>query len=187
MGILAPDMSRTGLQNLTLVLGGARSGKSAFAEDLVADAGARPVYIATAEARDGEMHSRIAAHRARRGSAWDLRELPRATGADMRGLTDPALFDCLTLWLSNTMEAGDDWHAHAADLIAGFRASPAPVVAVSNEIGLGLVPDTALGRAFRDAQGTLNQMVAAEADTVIFVAAGLPLYLKGAGVSGRGS
>lgn len=168
--------------SLTLVLGGARSGKSAWAEALVERLSPQRIYVATGEARDAEMADRITAHRDRRGRGWRTIEAPRAEGRDVAGAgaEGAVLFDCLTLWLSNAMEAGVDWRAEAEALIAAMATSAVPVVAVSNEIGLGLVPETPLGRAFRDAQGALNQMVAEHADRVVFVAAGCPLALKGA-------
>jgi len=169
------------LPRLTLVLGGARSGKSRYAEELTKPAGAKAIYIATAQALDEEMRRRIAAHRARRDQAWTTVEAPlelvHALGALDPG--GPALVDCLTLWLSNVMLAKRDLVRECDGLIAALRACAAPVVAVSNEVGLGIVPGTTLGRAFRDAQGILNQRVAALADRVVLMSAGLPLVLKG--------
>lgn len=163
------------------VLGGARSGKSRFAEALAAATGRPLRYIATAEALDAEMAERIAAHRAARGPHWTTVEAPldleRAI-AEARP-EEAVLVDCLTLWLSNLMLAGRDPAAALAALTGGLRAATGPLALVSNEVGLGLVPETPLGRAFRDAQGRLNQAVAAEADLVVFMAAGLPLALKG--------
>ncbi len=163
----------------TLILGGARSGKSAYAESLLA--GAPALYLATAQARDGEMGDRIARHRARRGADWTTLEEPLdLTGALSRHLTPdrPALVDCLTLWISNLMEAGRDVEAATAGLCRLLADPPGPVVLVSNEVGMGLVPETALGRAFRDHQGRVNQEVAQACRRVVFVAAGLPLMLK---------
>lgn len=166
---------------LTLVLGGARSGKSHWGERLVrAAAGAgTPVYVATAEALDDEMAERIARHQAERGRDWRTVEaphdLPAAVRAECRGAM---LVDCLTLWLSNRLLADADLAADRAALLDALAARSGPTVAVSNEVGLGLVPDNRLGRAFRDAQGTLNREVAARADCVLFVAAGLPLAMK---------
>lgn len=185
-----------------LILGGARSGKSAHAERLggawAAARAADRVYIATAEALDGEMRDRIARHRADRGDAWRTVEAPRELAAAIGREAAPdrvVLIDCLTLWLSNEMLADEAaWSGAAADprrraemaldgrvgaLIDAFTAAPGLVVAVSNEVGYALAPTTALGRAFRDAQGRLNQRVAAAADHVALVAAGLPLALKG--------
>lgn len=165
----------------TLVLGGARSGKSSFAETLVTASGLTRVYVATAAAGDDEMRARIAHHRDRRGAGWTTREveldlvdtLARDSAADAA-----VLVDCLTLWLSNLMHAGRDAAREGAHLADWLRGAPGPVVLVSNEVGLGLVPETPLGRAFRDAQGRLNQTIAAAVSDVAFVAAGLPLWLK---------
>lgn len=166
----------------TLVLGGARSGKSAFAERLVRARGGKPVYLATATAGDEEMRVRIARHRQDRGGAWHTIEEPLALAEALERASEAAqavLIDCLTLWLANLMLAGRDPATEAPRLVAALGRCRGPVTLVSNEVGLGLVPDTALGRAFRDAQGRLNQQVAAAAARVVFVAAGLPLWLKG--------
>jgi adenosylcobinamide kinase/adenosylcobinamide-phosphate guanylyltransferase len=165
----------------TLVLGGARSGKSAFAERLVGEARATLIYLATATAGDDEMRDRIAHHRARRGDGWQTIEEPLAL-VDALARTDGTdaaiLVDCLTLWLSNLMHAGKDVEAETRQLAALLRDARGDIVLVSNEVGLGLVPETSLGRAFRDAQGRLNQAVAAAVTNVAFVAAGLPIWLK---------
>ncbi|SET58711.1 bifunctional adenosylcobinamide kinase/adenosylcobinamide-phosphate guanylyltransferase [Oceanicella actignis] len=166
------------MARVALILGGARSGKSARALALT-----RPprVFLATAQALDEEMAARIAAHRAERGPDWTVVEEPleltralAAHAAEGRCV----LVDCLTLWLSNLMAAGRDPEAEAAALAAALPALPGEIVFVSNEVGMGLAPMNALGRAFRDAQGRLNQTIAAVADRVEFVAAGLPLTLK---------
>ena len=178
--------AQTGLlPALTLVLGGARSGKSRHAEALVlahAEAvGAQPVYIATAEAGDGEMADRIAEHRARRGKCWRNEEAPLALAEAISGCADtgqPVLIDCLTLWLSNVMLAERDIAAETAGLLDCLANAPGPVVCVANEVGLGIVPEHPLGRSFRDHAGRLNQQVAARADRVDFIAAGLPITLK---------
>ncbi len=167
---------------VTLVLGGARSGKSAHAERLVLGLGPTPVYIATAEAHDQEMAERIARHRAdRAGRGWltveEPLDLPAAILREARE-GRAVLVDCLTLWLSNLMLAGHPVAEAQARLVGALAEAEAPVVLVSNEVGLGLVPETPLGRAFRDAQGRLNQAVAACAGHVHFVAAGLHLTLK---------
>lgn len=169
------------LPRLTLVIGGARSGKSRFAEGLVTALPAPWVYVATGEARDAEMAERIAHHAARRGPGWVTREEPLALAdlvGEARAEAHPILIDCLTLWLSNVMMADRDIEAESARLVAALRTAAGPIVAVSNEVGLGIVPDNALARAFRDAQGRLNAAVAAEADRVVLMAAGLPLTLK---------
>jgi adenosylcobinamide kinase/adenosylcobinamide-phosphate guanylyltransferase len=163
---------------ITLILGGARSGKSAYAERLI---GERGLYLATAEAGDAEMADRIRAHRERRGPGWETIEEPLdLAGALERHATadGPVLVDCLTLWLSNLMADERDIDTETGRLIERLGALPCPAVLVSNEVGLGLVPATPLGRAFRDNAGRLNQRVAAAADRVIFMAAGLPLTLK---------
>jgi adenosyl cobinamide kinase/adenosyl cobinamide phosphate guanylyltransferase len=169
---------------LTLVLGGARSGKSRYAESLIA---ALPppwqppwVYIATAEAGDGEMEERIAIHRVRRGSFWETIEAPRDLASALQSCRRrPVLVDCLTLWLSNLMLAGADIDAETTQLDAALAAAAAPIVLVANEVGYGLVPDHPLGRRFRDLQGVLNQRIAARAARVVLVVAGLPLSVKG--------
>jgi adenosylcobinamide kinase / adenosylcobinamide-phosphate guanylyltransferase len=175
-----PEMCR-GLPGVTLVLGGARSGKSRYAEQMIETAAAAGTYCATAEATDAEMSARIAAHRARRGPFWRTVEEPLALAAVIAAETRrqrPLLVDCLTLWLSNVMAAGRSVDGQAASLDAALRLASGPVVLVANEVGLGLVPETPLGRRFRDAAGRLNQQVAARADRVVFVAAGIPLVLK---------
>jgi adenosylcobinamide kinase / adenosylcobinamide-phosphate guanylyltransferase len=167
---------------VTLVLGGARSGKSLHAEKLVAASGLSPVYLATAASLDDEMGERIAHHRDRRGEGWVTIEEQFALSETIAREARPGrilLVDCLTLWLSNLTFAERDIPAEQARLVAQLARCPGPVILVSNEIGLGLVPETALGRRFRDAQGRLNQAVAEVATRVVFVAAGLPLVLKG--------
>ncbi len=170
----------------TLVLGGARSGKSRFAENLVCASGLARVYVATAEAGDGEMGERIAHHRERRGAEWRTVEEPlRLTEAISREARNGRilLIDCLTLWLSNLMHAERDI-ARETDLLIDTLQKAAPVGLVSNEVGLGLVPETPLGRRFRDEQGRLNQRIAAAVPNVAFIAAGLPLWLKGKTIQG---
>jgi adenosylcobinamide kinase/adenosylcobinamide-phosphate guanylyltransferase len=165
----------------TLVLGGARSGKSSFAERLAGEIAAHKIYLATATASDDEMTARIAQHRRQRGDGWTTVEEPLAL---VDTLTREAtvgrvvLVDCLTLWLSNLMFAERDPEIEAKRLVRFLDVSRYPIVFVSNEVGLGLVPETPLGRAFRDAQGRLNQIIAAAVPNVVFVAAGLPLWLK---------
>jgi len=165
-----------------LILGGARSGKSSRAQSL-AEAGApRRLFVATAEALDEEMERRISRHQSDRGEGWRTVEAPLDLVSVIRSAFDPGefvLIDCLTLWLSNLFHHDRDVEAETVALCEALRASPAKIALVSNEIGLGLVPETPLGRAFRDAQGRLNQRVAAVCDRVEFVAAGLPLKLKG--------
>ena len=170
------------LPAVTLVLGGARSGKSRHAEALVIAAARAATYIATAEAGDAEMAARIAEHRRRRGVFWHTVEEPLDLASAIRAHADPArpiLVDCLTLWLSNLLLAERVIEHESETLCAALRDASGPVVLVANEVGLGLVPETPLGRVFRDAAGRLNQAVAALADRVVFIAAGLPLVLKG--------
>lgn len=168
----------TDLPRLTLVLGGARSGKSSKAETLLMQAPPPWTYLATAEALDEEMRERIAHHRSRRDARWLTRDAPLDLAGALTALSGPVLIDCLTLWLTNVMLAGRDVDAESDQLLAAVARAGGPIVAVSNEVGLGLVPETPLGRAFRDAQGRLNQKIAAAADRVLFMAAGLPLSLK---------
>jgi adenosylcobinamide kinase / adenosylcobinamide-phosphate guanylyltransferase len=165
---------------IILITGGARSGKSVRAESRARGFLGQPVYIATAEALDAEMRERIARHRARRGNDWIERETPLAL-VEALDATDGGgarLVDCLTLWLSNLMHAERDWSQEAQLLADALARQDSPVVLVSNEVGLGIVPDNALARAFRDAAGLLNQMIARVADEVEFVVAGLPMRLK---------
>jgi adenosylcobinamide kinase/adenosylcobinamide-phosphate guanylyltransferase len=166
----------------TLVLGGARSGKSAFAQKAAETAVGvgRPVLIATGQAFDDEMADRIARHRADRGESWITVEAPLALPAAIAALPADAatVVDCLTLWLSNLLMAERDIEAAATELVAAAAACPARLWLVSNEVGLGLVPETPLGRRFRDEAGRLHQRLAATVDEVYFVAAGLPLRLK---------
>jgi adenosyl cobinamide kinase/adenosyl cobinamide phosphate guanylyltransferase len=170
-----------GLPKLTLVLGGARSGKSRYAESLIATLPPPWVYVATAEAGDHEMAVRIKAHRARRGPDWRTIEAPRHLVAALQNAgTIPVLVDCLTLWLTNLMLADIDIEAETAHLERALTAAVVPVVLVANEVGSGIVPDHPLGRKFRDLQGLLNQRIAARADRVVLMVAGLPLALKGA-------
>ncbi len=164
-----------------LILGGARSGKTRRALTLAAPFAGRKRYLATAQAGDAEMRDRIARHQAERDAAWTTIEEPLALAKALRTHSTPdtlILVDCLTLWLSNVMLAGDDVTAQGAQLVATLPDCPGPVLLVSNEVGLGIVPDTPLGRTFRDAQGFLNQQIAAVVPRVEFMAAGLPLTLK---------
>ena len=165
---------------ITLVLGGARSGKSRYAEGLIVALPPPWAYVATAEAGDAEMTERIAAHRARRGPQWQTIEAPRDLGGALSlSVEVPTLIDCLTLWLSNLMLAEADIDAETGRLEAALALAQHPVVIVTNEVGSGIVPDHPLGRRFRDLQGVLNQRVAARADSVVLTVAGLPLAIKG--------
>jgi adenosylcobinamide kinase/adenosylcobinamide-phosphate guanylyltransferase len=177
--ILPQQMATEPLPRLTFVLGGARSGKSSFAEALICRATPPWLYVATAEARDEEMAERIERHKRERGSEWRTLEVPLDLADALNGAgACPVLVDCLTLWLSNVLLANRNLDEECDRLIATLTAVPGPLVVVSNEVGLGIVPETALGRAFRDAQGKLNQRVAALADRVVLLVAGLPLTLK---------
>ena len=165
---------------IILITGGARSGKSVRAETRAKSFAGKPVYIATAEVLDAEMGERVARHRARRGSEWIEHETPLALVPALEA-TDGGgarLVDCLTLWLSNLMHAERDWLKETTELAGMLQAQKSPVVLVSNEVGLGIVPDNALARRFRDAAGLLNQMIARVADEVEFVVAGLPMRVK---------
>jgi len=164
---------------VSLILGGARSGKTARALALCAEP--PHTYLATAQPLDGEMETRIAAHRVERGETWGVIEEPLEVAGALRGVEagTAILIDCLTLWLSNLMHHERDVEAETDRLIAALDTIPNRVVLVSNEIGLGLVPMEKLSRDFRDAQGRLNQRIAATADHVEFVVAGLPMILKG--------
>ncbi len=162
------------------MLGGARSGKSRYAESLVMALPSPWLYVATAEARDSEMAERVAVHQGRRGPSWTTVAAPRdIAGALAANATTPALVDCLTLWLSNVLLADADVDAEIEHLDGALARAAAPIVMVANEVGFGIVPDNALGRRFRDLQGLLNQRIAARADRVVLVVAGLPLTLKG--------
>jgi adenosylcobinamide kinase/adenosylcobinamide-phosphate guanylyltransferase len=179
----------------TLILGGARSGKSAYAERLATDSGKEVIYIATATAGDGEMAARIAHHRTSRPPEWTTVEEPLALGNQLLRWSSPerlVLVDCLTLWLSNLVFSGGASYPEVGDialpaqfdeqqdmLTSALMRCAGDVVLVSNEIGLGLMPMGALSRRFMDEQGRLNQAMAAICERAVFVAAGLPLFLKG--------
>ena len=165
---------------IILITGGARSGKSVRAEARARAFAGKPVYIATAEALDAEMADRIARHRARRGNEWLERETPLELVAALDETDDGGarLVDCLTLWLSNLLHAGRDWTSATAALADALARQRSPVVLVTNEVGLGIVPDNELARRFRDAAGIMNQMIARAADEVEFVVAGLPVRVK---------
>ncbi len=169
------------LPPVTLILGGARSGKSRHGEALVESQPGPCIYLATAEAGDAEMAARIAAHRARRGDRWTTVEVPLDLSAALALAAGPdraVLVDCLTLWLSNLLGAGRDVTGECARLLAALPGLAGPVVFVSNEVGQGVVPDNALARAFVDRAGRLHQDLAAVADQVVFMTAGLPASLK---------
>jgi adenosylcobinamide kinase/adenosylcobinamide-phosphate guanylyltransferase len=174
-------MAKAGDAGLTLVLGGARSGKSRYAEGLIEALPAPWVYIATAEARDAEMAKRIAAHRARRDGRWRTIEAPQDLAGALKAAPIEAavLVDCLTLWLSNRMLAEADTDREIDALELSLAKHDGAIVLVSNEVGAGIVPDNALARRFQDLQGTLNQRIAARANRVVLMVAGLPLQVKG--------
>ena len=172
-----------GKDGIHLILGGARSGKSRRAQALAEAMPGDPVLVATAQPLDEEMAARIARHRADRGPRWTTVEAPLDLPGALAGLAGggrgAVLVDCLTLWATNLLLAEADADAATAALLAAARALDRPLILVANEVGLGIVPDNALARRFRDLAGTLNQRVAEAADRVEFVAAGLPLVLKG--------
>jgi adenosylcobinamide kinase/adenosylcobinamide-phosphate guanylyltransferase len=173
-------MTRSG--HVTLVLGGARSGKSGFSERLAHETILERHYIATGRAYDDEMRERISRHRADRGDDWQTHEVPlelTASLADLDGKGRVVLVDCLTLWVTNLMmdERGID--PEVISLVEQLRKSSGRVILVSNEVGLGIVPDNKMARDFRDHAGRLHQKIATVADEVFFVAAGLPLKMKG--------
>lgn len=168
------------IPRLTLVLGGARSGKSRHAEALVEALPAPWTYIATAEAYDDEMRQRIAEHRARRPAGWQTVDAPLALPEAIRSQRAgrPILVDCLTLWLTNLILAERDTAAAGEALLAACERASGPIVLVSNEVGLGIVPDNALARRFRDEAGRLHQALAARAERVLFMVAGLSMQVK---------
>ena len=163
---------------MTLVLGGARSGKSVYAEGLIEASPGPWHYIATAQAFDDEMRDRIALHRARRAGPWRTQDVPLALPEAINAAHGPVLVDCLTLWLTNLLLSEGDVAGSAARLVRACAEAEGPLVLVSNEVGLGIVPDNALSRRFRDEAGRLHQRLAAVADRVVLTVAGLPLIVK---------
>jgi adenosylcobinamide kinase/adenosylcobinamide-phosphate guanylyltransferase len=164
-----------------LVLGGARSGKSAYAQGLAEAYGSERLYLATARAGDEEMARRIARHRADRGEGWATLEEPLEIASALRAEARPGrvvVVDCLTLWLTNLMLAGREPGSAIARLAEAIGALAGPAILVSNEVGLGIVPEHKLGREFRDWQGRANREVAEACDAAVFIAAGLPVPLK---------
>jgi len=173
-------MTRTG--HVTLVLGGARSGKSGFSERLATESGLERHYIATGRAYDDEMRERIARHRADRGDGWTTHEVPLELAERLTEIDAPGkvvLVDCLTLWVTNLIMDERDIDAAGATLLRQFENLSGNLILVSNEVGLGIVPDNRMAREFRDHAGRLHQRIAAAADAVFFIAAGLPLKMKG--------
>ncbi len=169
------------MKGLVLVLGGARSGKSRHAEALVKALPGPWAYLATAEALDDEMRERIAHHRADRGEGWQTHDAPLTLAETLQALPShqPVLVDCLTLWLTNHLLAGHDLEKEAQVLEQVLAAREGLSVCVANEVGLGIVPENALARRFRDAAGRLNQRLAARALRVDLVVAGIPVRVKG--------
>lgn len=170
-----------GLVQSLLVLGGARSGKSRYAQKLAEASGKKPFLIATAQVRDEEMAARIAQHRAERARHWRVAEEAFDLAGALASAAAPdtiIVVDCLTLWLSNLMLAAQDIEAAGTGLIKSLAQAQGPVIFVSNEVGQGIVPDNQLARAFRDAQGRLNQALAAECEAVVLMVAGLALQVK---------
>lgn len=167
---------------VTLVLGGARSGKSAFAEELIKQSGLTPIYIATSQIYDDEMQARVDAHRARRGPEWTTVHAPDRLEKTIENYATSGhgvLVDCMTLWVTNLMMAEAPVEARCDALLKTLSLVKSPVVLVSNEVGLGIVPDNKMARDFRDHAGRLHQQIAALSKQVYFVAAGLPLTMKG--------
>ena len=166
---------------ITFVLGGAASGKSAFAEQLVVKSDQSRVYLATSQIFDAEMRAKVDRHIFQRGAGWTTLEEPLDLGPALSSIRadQTCLLDCATMWLTNHLLAENDLEVAQADLLTALRACPGNVVIVSNEVGHGIVPDNALSRQFREAQGRLNIALAATADLAILVTAGLPLVLKG--------
>lgn len=174
-------MTNLTLPTTTLLLGGARSGKSAFAEKLAIDSGLHRLYLATGRAYDSEMETRIQKHQQDRGTGWTTLEVPLDIIPTLQQETSPErviLVDCLTLWITNLMMAEKDIENETQILVEALPNLNGPVLFVSNEVGQGIVPDNAMARAFRDHAGRLHQLIAAEANAVYFLTAGLPQKLK---------
>jgi adenosylcobinamide kinase/adenosylcobinamide-phosphate guanylyltransferase len=171
-------------QKIIFITGGARSGKSSFAEGLAVRLPGKRAYLATAQALDAEMVARIEHHRQRRGSAWDTYEEPLAVAElvhKLSGRYDVVLLDCVTLWLSNIMartRSIDEIDARIVELISAMKAFSGTCIIVSNEVGLGIVPDNTLARQFRDVAGIANQKFALAANDAYFLASGIPLQIK---------
>jgi len=165
----------------TFVLGGAASGKSQWAETFILSSGLSCIYLATGRVLDGETKQRVKVHRSRRDARWHTVEAPLDVAAPLAGLSadTPVLIDCATMWLSNQMMEEAELATATDTLLAALHACAAPWVIVSNEVGHGIVPDNALARRFREAQGRLNIALAAQADLAVLVTAGLPQVLKG--------
>ena len=182
---MTPQVPDTTLSGVTLVLGGARSGKSEFSENLITNSGQSPVYLATARGEDQEMRERIDIHQNRRnnsaGPDWLTVEEPLALGDALENCAfegRAVLVDCLTLWITNLMLAGADTDREVSNLVRNLHQLAAPVVFVSNEVGMGVVPENKMAREFIDLTGLAHQKIAEKADHVYFIAAGLPLVMK---------
>lgn len=167
--------------NLTFVLGGAASGKSAFAEQLAVLSGKNRIYVATSQVFDDEMQSKICQHIKQRGTEWDTIEAPFDLAPALKDLgpSHVCLIDCATMWLTNHLLAEHDIAGAQTAFLDACAACPAQIIVVSNEVGQGIVPENALSRRFREAQGRLNIAIAAQADLVVQIIAGLPRVLKG--------
>jgi len=169
------------MSKITLILGGASSGKSTFGEEL-ANTHTKKLYLATAEISDDtEMQARIKAHKQRRDESWQTQEVPLGIANEIKKQTGEytvILVDCLTLWLSNLIFAGFSPEAETEKLISAIENPAGDIIFISNEVGLSIVPENKLAREFRDEQGILNQKLAKRADNVVFISAGIPLYLK---------
>jgi adenosylcobinamide kinase/adenosylcobinamide-phosphate guanylyltransferase len=171
------------MQKIVIILGGARSGKSYYALSEASLTKGKKAFIATAEALDDEMHVRIENHKKERGSDWDTYEEPLHISPlidSIKGKYDVILIDCLTLWVSNIMHAGFDIAEETIKLVSAISTcSPAPLYIISNEVGLGIVPESPLSRAYRDNLGHVNRQVAQASSDVVFMVAGIPLKVKG--------
>jgi adenosylcobinamide kinase / adenosylcobinamide-phosphate guanylyltransferase len=177
---LTSERGPTGHERLTLVLGGARSGKSDYALKLAMAAPPPWVFVATAEPLDAEMQDRIKRHKEARGEGWITLEAPidLASALEQAPVDAPVVIDCFTLWLSNLMLGGHSIEHEVGRLDAALDDRNAATIAVSNEVGLGVIPETPLGRTFRDEAGALNRHLAVQAGRVIMMVAGLPLTIK---------
>lgn len=174
-------MTKIKLPSLTMVLGAAASGKSKFAENLIFSSALPRVYVATSQIWDAETKSKVEAHKSQRGPDWITFEEPFDLPAalDKCPKEHAVLIDCATLWLTNHMLAENDIEAQSIALFEALRSNPRPVIIVTNEVGAGIVPDTSMGRQFRNIQGKFNQDLAVQSDLVVQVIAGLPQVLKG--------
>lgn len=166
------------LPPLTLILGGQRSGKSAYAESLIGQA-RKAIYLATGQALDSEMSARIDAHRARRGNNWSTLEEPLDLASALKGIKQPVLIDSMAMWVANFLQAGRDVEAETLALVQALESVKSAVVIVSDEVGLGVIPANPLARNFIDALGLANQKIAARAERVVMITAGLAQVLKG--------